>query len=157
MEIWCFLFVTWPRHWSVVWLCGRGVLILNHHPAKFGVRRPCESGDIKVFFNCHVTMCLKYHVTLLVWGYLNLSYHPVKFRVHKPYESRYITWLCVVPSFLQLQFWFQCWGSSAEVYKWPPMTVLLNQWKNKCAYVKTYSNNIDYYRSSHKKCSHDLW
>ena len=28
--------------------------MLNHHPTKFGVHRPCESGDI-TFFIYHVT------------------------------------------------------------------------------------------------------
>ena len=49
-----FWFVTLPRDWCATWLCGWGPLILSHQPAKFGVHRPCGSGDI-TFFICYVT------------------------------------------------------------------------------------------------------
>ena len=39
------MFVTWPRCRSVTWLCGWGRLILNHHPARFGVHRPYGTGN----------------------------------------------------------------------------------------------------------------
>ena len=77
-----FWFVTWLDNWSVTWLCGQGFLILSHHPAKFGVHSPCESGDI-TFLVCHVTtwfMCY----WLSRWGPLSLSHHPAKFKVHRP-------------------------------------------------------------------------
>ena len=48
---------TWPRDPCVTWLCR------CHHPAKFGVHRPCEKGS-KTFFICQVTTILKCHVTL---------------------------------------------------------------------------------------------
>ena len=63
--------------WSTCYvLCGRGSLVtydegtsptkqVNHHPAKFGVHRPCESGDI-TFFIRYVTMISKCHMTLWV-------------------------------------------------------------------------------------------
>ena len=40
-----------------------GPLILSHQSAKFGVHRPCESGNI-TFFICPVTLILKCHLTL---------------------------------------------------------------------------------------------
>ena len=49
-----FWFVTWLLDRSVTWLCGWGPFILSHHPAKFGIHRPWESGDV-TSFNCHVT------------------------------------------------------------------------------------------------------
>ena len=58
-----FWFDTCVHNWSVTWLCGWGSLILSHHPAKFGVHRLCESGDI-TFFICHVTTISKCHMTL---------------------------------------------------------------------------------------------
>ena len=60
-----FLFFTWPLDWCVTWLCGWGPFILSHHPAKFGVHRPCESGDITSLI-CHVTTWSMCHVTLWV-------------------------------------------------------------------------------------------
>ena len=42
-----------------------GFLILSCHSAKFGVHKPCESGDI-TFLICHVTTISKCHVTLWV-------------------------------------------------------------------------------------------
>ena len=57
-----FWFVTWTQNWSVTWLCAWISIILNHHPAKFGVHRPCESGDIN-FLICHVTTWSMCHVT----------------------------------------------------------------------------------------------
>ena len=47
-----------------------GPLILSHHPAKFGVHSPCESGNV-TYFICHVTTISKSHVTLWVG-----SFHP---------------------------------------------------------------------------------
>ena len=56
---------TWPRNWCITWLCRWGPLIRSHHPATFGIHRPCESGII-TFSICHVTTILKCHVTLWV-------------------------------------------------------------------------------------------
>ena len=95
---------TWLRDRCVPWLCRWGSFILSHHPPKFGVRRPCEGGNI-TFFICHVTTILKCHVTLM-WRLLILSYQLAKFGVHRPCESRYnvfdlsrdhmvdVTWHC---------------------------------------------------------------
>ena len=55
-------FVTWSLHWSVTWLWGWGPFILSHHPAKFGIHRPCESGDITSLIYLMIT-CLMCHVT----------------------------------------------------------------------------------------------
>ena len=55
VKIQWFWLVTWPHGWCVTWLCSWGPLILSHHPTKFGIHRPRESGD-KTFFICHVTM-----------------------------------------------------------------------------------------------------
>ena len=44
-KIWWFWFFTWSHNWSVTWLCGWGPLILNHHPTRVVVHRPCETGD----------------------------------------------------------------------------------------------------------------
>ena len=38
----------WPRYRSVMWLCGWGPLILNHHPARFGVHGPNRTGNNSV-------------------------------------------------------------------------------------------------------------
>ena len=65
VEIQRFLFVTWPRGRCFTWLCRWDSIILSHYPGKFGVHRPCESGDI-TFFICHVTAISKCHVTLWV-------------------------------------------------------------------------------------------
>ena len=114
VEIYCFLFATWPLGQCVMWYCGWGPLILSHHPAKFGVHRPCESGNITSLI-CHVTTWSMRLMTLRVgsphvkvemyllllapwpqcgsvtwlcgWGPLNLSDHPAKFRVHRPYGT----------------------------------------------------------------------
>ena len=72
--------------WQVTtWLCRWGPLILSHHPAKFGVHRPCESGNITLFI-CHVTTILKCHV-ICGWGRLTLSHHHAKFGEHRPCDS----------------------------------------------------------------------
>ena len=63
VEIHCFWLVTWPRDRCVTWFCIWDPIILSHYPAKFGVHKPCESGDI-TFFICYVTVILKCHVTL---------------------------------------------------------------------------------------------
>ena len=65
-----FSFVTWPRYRSVTWHFLGGPLILCHYPAKLGIHRPCESGDITSFI-CHVTTWSICHVTFLVG-----SFHP---------------------------------------------------------------------------------
>ena len=62
VEIKHFQFVTWRRDWCVMWLCGWGSLILSHQTVKFGIHRPCESGD--TFLICRVTTWSMYHVTL---------------------------------------------------------------------------------------------
>ena len=54
VEIKRFGFFTWPRDWRLTWFCRWGFLILSYHPAKLGVHRPCESGNI-TFLICHVT------------------------------------------------------------------------------------------------------
>ena len=48
MGILRFSFVIWPRHRRVTWLCGWGLFILSHHPAKFGVHRPCRTQNNNV-------------------------------------------------------------------------------------------------------------
>ena len=48
MEIQRFLFVMWPRYWSVTWLCGWDLLILSHYRAKFDVHRSYETGNIGI-------------------------------------------------------------------------------------------------------------
>ena len=63
VEIKRFWLDTWPRDWCVMWLCRWGPLILSHHPVKFGVHRPGDSGDIK-FLICHMNMRPMCHVTL---------------------------------------------------------------------------------------------
>ena len=63
VEIKRFWLDTWPRDRWVMWLCRWGPLIPSHHPLKFGVHRPCESGNI-TFFICHVTTILKCHMNL---------------------------------------------------------------------------------------------
>ena len=60
-------------------------LILSHQPAKLGLHRPCEGGDMTSFI-CHVTTISKCHVTLWM-EYLILSHYPAKFGVHRPCES----------------------------------------------------------------------
>ena len=60
-----FWFFTWPPDRSVTWLCGWDPFILSHHPAKFGIRRPCESGNITLLI-CHVTTWLICYETLWV-------------------------------------------------------------------------------------------
>ena len=72
-----FFFFTWPRDWCVKWLCGLSPLILSHHLAKFGVHRPCGSGDKRFLF---VTWPRYRSVTWLVgWGPLILNHHPARF------------------------------------------------------------------------------
>ena len=79
VEIWRVLFITWPQHRIVTWLCRRGSLILSYQPVRLGVHRPCEIGDT-TFFICHVTTISKYHVTLWVWF---PHYHPPRFGAHR--------------------------------------------------------------------------
>ena len=62
-----FWLVMWSPHQSVTWLFEWAPFILSHHPAKFGVRRPCESGDITSLIY-HVTTCLMFHV-ICGWGF----------------------------------------------------------------------------------------
>ena len=63
----------------------RGFLILKHQPAKLGVHRPCEGGDITSFI-CQVTKISKCHLTLWV-----KYHHPAKFGVYMLCESEGIT------------------------------------------------------------------
>ena len=58
--------------------------IPSYHPAKFGVHRPYESGDITSLI-FHVTKISKCHVTLLV-GFCHLKL-PAKLGVHRPYGT----------------------------------------------------------------------
>ena len=57
--------LTWDVNtwWCVTWFCRWGPLILNHHPVKLGVHRPCESGN-RTFSICHVTTISKCHLAL---------------------------------------------------------------------------------------------
>ena len=93
-QIWRFWFFTWPHNWSftwlfgwgcgpcecgnktfwldtrpldwcVTWLCRWGPVILSHHPAKFGIHWPCESGNITPS-TCLVTTILKCDMILWV-------------------------------------------------------------------------------------------
>ena len=116
VKIKCFWFVTWPLDWSVTWLCGWGPFILSHHPAKFGIHRPCESRDITSLIY-HVTTCLMYHVTF-VWGSLILRYHPARFGAHSPCESGNIK-----PLICHVTTWSMChvtlWVGSSHP-KTPP-------------------------------------
>ena len=83
VEIQRLLFVTWLHYRSVRWLCGWSPLILSNYPAKFGVHRPYENGDITSFI-CHVATMSKCHVTIWVG-----SSHPKSSPwVHKPYGTR---------------------------------------------------------------------
>ena len=85
VEIKRFWLDTWPRDRCVMWLFRWGPLILSQHPAKFGVHRPCESGNI-TFFICPVNTY--WSVTWICgWGRLTLSHNHPKFRVHRPCES----------------------------------------------------------------------
>ena len=70
-------------------ICWVGSSHSSYHPPKFGVHRPCESGDI-TFFICHVTTWLMCHVTCR-WSFLILSHHTLRFGVHRPCESGNIT------------------------------------------------------------------
>ena len=65
VEIYRLSFVKWPRGLYATWLYEWDSLTVSHHPAKFGVHRPCESGDITSLI-CHVTTQSMYHVTLWV-------------------------------------------------------------------------------------------
>ena len=76
----------WPHNWSVTWLCGWGPLLLSHHPAKFGVYRPCESGD--TFFIFHVTTWLNCHVRFCPFI---LSQDSAKFESHGSSEDGDLT------------------------------------------------------------------
>ena len=72
--------------WSICHLtCGWGPVIQSHHPAKFGVQRPCENGYI-TFFISHVTTTSKCHV-LCGGSPLILSHHTAKFGIHMPYGT----------------------------------------------------------------------
>ena len=84
-----FWFVTWPLDRCFTWLCGWGPFVLSHHPAKFGVHRPRESGDITSLI-CHVTTGW-YAMWLYGWGPSILSHQPAKFGIHMPSKSRDIT------------------------------------------------------------------
>ena len=105
VEIKRFWFVTRPCDQCVTWLCGWSSLILSHHPAQFGVHRPCESGDT-MFFTCRITTILMFHVTLWL-GSTHISHHPAKSAVHRPYATGN-NGVCNISS-----------NSYAGVYKWP--------------------------------------
>ena len=84
-----FWFITWPHNWIVMWLNGWIFLILSHHPTKFGVHRPCESGDITFWFATWArVLCVTW---LCRWSPLVLQHHPANFKVHRPCESGDIT------------------------------------------------------------------
>ena len=93
-------FVTWLRGRCVMWLCGWDPFILSHHPAKFGIHSPCESGDITSLI-CHVT----------TWSSLILSHHSAKFEVHRPCESGIVTfyWFVAWPRYRSVT-WLCGWG-----------------------------------------------
>ena len=88
-----------------------GLFILSHHPAKFGVHKPCECGDMTFLF---VTWPRYRNVTWRCeWGPLILSHHPAKFGVHRPYGTRN-NGVCKISSNSNSNS-----NSNAEVYKWP--------------------------------------
>ena len=88
-----------------------GLFILSHHPAKFGVHKPCECGDM-TFFICHVTTISKCHVTLWV-GSSHTKSPPCQVWVHRPYGTRN-NGVCKISSNSNSNS-----NSNAEVYKWP--------------------------------------
>ena len=112
VEIYRFLFVTCPLGRCVRWLWGWGPRIPSHHPAKFGIHRPCESEDITCLF---VTWPLIRCVTWLSgWAPLILSHHPAKFAVDRPYESEYITFfICHVTTKFGVHKVFWKWRYSS--------------------------------------------
>ena len=94
-----FWFVTWLHNLSVTRLYGWGFFILNNHPVKFGVHRPCGIRAIMSFI-CHVTTISKY-TSLCWWSPLILSHHPAKFGIHRPCESGNIKFfICHVTTWL---------------------------------------------------------
>ena len=112
VEIYRVLFVTCPLGRCVRWLWGWGPRIPSHHPAKFGIHRPCESEDITCLF---VTWPLIRCVTWLSgWAPLILSHHPAKFAVDRPYESEYITFfICHVTTKFGVHKVFWKWRYSS--------------------------------------------
>ena len=119
-----FSFVTWPLNPSICMTflvcnmnmllmchvsCGWGSLILSHHSARFGVHKPCESGDIASFI-CHATTWLMCNLSC-GWGSLILSHHPARFGVHRPCISGDITSL-IWQVTTRLMSYVTCeWGS----------------------------------------------
>ena len=93
VEIKRFWYDTWPRDQCVMWLCRWGPLILSHYPAKFGVHRPCESGNIMFLF---VTWPRYGSFTWICgWDCLTLSHHHAKFGVHRSCDSgdmKFLIW-----------------------------------------------------------------
>ena len=69
------------QNWSVTWVFW-DPFMMSKHPAKFGVHRCYDSGDIP-FSICHVTTW-SIVTWLCGWGALILSDHPAKFGVHRP-------------------------------------------------------------------------
>ena len=82
---------------------------INFCISKFGVHRPCESGNV-TFSICHVTTILKCHVTLW-FG----SPNP-KFGVHRPCESGDATFLSFHGWCVMLHGWYVTWFRS-----WGPL------------------------------------
>ena len=123
MEIKYFWFVMWPCGCCITWLCWWGTFVQSHHPAKFGIHWPCESGD-KIFLICHMTTQLKCHMTLWVGSPCSKS-PPCK------------VW-CLQYQF-QFQFQSQCRGSNAVVYKWP---ILFNVFYWCCSSIKEINRLI---------------
>ena len=74
--------------------------ILRHHPAKFGLHRPCESADTTFFW--FVTWPRDWCATWLCrWVPLIVSYQPAEFGVHGPCDSGNITFfICQVTKIL---------------------------------------------------------
>ena len=85
-----FWFAMWPHNWSLTWLYGWSSLILSHHPAKFGVHTPYESGKWKCFLLVKWPWCWSV-MWFCGWGPFILILHPAKFGVHRPCENGNIT------------------------------------------------------------------
>ena len=110
---WC---VTWPLDRCFTWLCGWALFILSHQSAKFGIRRPCESGCITSLM-CQMTTWFVCHVTLWVGSSIR-SQHAAKFRVHRPCESGIIMFfICQVTTISKchVALWVWVWSSQFKL------------------------------------------
>ena len=116
VEIYRFLFVTWPLEGCVTWLYWWGPLILSHHTAKFG---SIVLVKMEIYRFLFVTWLQYWIVTWLCgWGPPILSDHPAKFGVHRPYGTEN-NGVCNISSNSNS---ISNSNSNAEVpmvYKWP--------------------------------------